>query len=222
MTAPYESTGPAPNGTIGSTLVEHPICTQLVHDKYSCGFPWSQECVDAADTLCRYPGTEKRVFRWIEGSFYGNLFGSHNLNPSKPQIRVNKMFQIESLKGDTWITDGGEYSRAFIGVAYPNMFACASDNWTEREAYIAMRVCAGPDPLTEEYTRDCAAAYVGRCYDVCEKLDASPQGDFDAAFCSGNKQTWATPMTTVLAQPCDAITDPATCATAPGAPIFPM
>ena len=174
----------------------------------------------AGAASCPYPASEDQVFRWREGSFYGDLFAG--LNPAKPQVRVNPNanFQVETFIGND-VFQGTAVSEAFVGVVFKQMYACASSNWKNGPAYIARRVCAGPDPKDPKmYTRNCAATYAGKCQDVCETLDAGPvAGDYDAANCKG-KRYWATPMTTLLADPRDAVTDPSVNATISSLPIL--
>ena len=214
--------GDVPDGVVGSTMIStsgclHDAtqagprlaqgCSECVAavcevDSYCCNNYWDGICVNEAETMCRYPASERRVFRWREGSFYGDLFGRNNINPAVPQVSVNPV---------TFTVEGGGAAQNFVGVLFPHMYACSSQNWTTPVAYFERRVCAGPDPANpSEYTRACAANYVGRCIDQCGTLDAGAPGDYDAAGCRDFKQdVWQTPMTTLLATPSDAINDPA-------------
>jgi hypothetical protein len=156
-----------------------------------------------------YPAPENDVFRWREGAFYGDIFGAGNLAPGKPQITVDP---------STFAVIGGTASTEWVGVAFPNMFACSSGNWKQHAAYVAQRVCAGPGPHTDEYTRDCAATYVGPCQAYC-KNDSQPLGDQDYYDCrDSNDEVYREPLTTMLAAPCDAIQGDA-CKPVPNAPV---
>ena len=162
-----------------------------------------------------YPAAEGSVFQWREGAFYGDIFGRANIAPGKTQVTVNPTtYQVEHVAE----------SEAFVGVVFPNMFACSSDNWAESTAYMQRRVCAGPAPgASGSYTRNCAANYVGPCIGAaggtsrCGSQDSAPYGDGDYADCQGtNGNVYRFPMTPVLASACDMI--PGFCAATPGAP----
>ncbi|HEY5926446.1 MAG TPA: hypothetical protein VIV11_32390, partial [Kofleriaceae bacterium] len=207
------TTGDALNASC--SLCVSTVCEQ---DSACCTKTWDASCVDRAEIACRYPASEQQAFRWREGSFYGDLFGANNLAPGKPEVRVNAdpPYAVQSMDPitGTWISDGGQLSNDFIGVVYPQMYACASDNWRHDIAYMAYRVCAGPDPRTGLYTRNCAAQYVDRCRHQCGTLDAPPRvGDRDAADCSAFGTSWQWPMTTFLTGPCEAVANAAACTT---------
>jgi hypothetical protein len=220
-----------PDGVIGSTMMGGHQCAQggtgcgaciaAVSDIAAyCKTSWDATCEKLTETACRYPATEARVFRWREGSFYGNVFGAANLNPAKPEIFVDpKRFKVGSRIGnDIWL-DGGKRSRDFIGVVYPNMYACAARHWRQPDMYMAYRVCAGPDPTDGQYTRNCAAKYVDRCFDACIKHEPNGPGYYDEADCRDHSgRAWATPMTSLLALPCDAVADSGACAVPPMSP----
>ena len=211
-----------PDGVVGAMpLMDHATCAvaACMDDETCCGGAWGPQC----DASCGYPTSEKNVFRWHEGSFYGDLFAA--IDPAKPQVRVNpETLKIESWNGSKWIADGGALSQDFVGVVYPEMHACASPNWVEDVAYMQYRVCAGPDPKSPGRSKNCAAHYDGRCAQHCLTLNNSgARRDFDAAYCSEypGAREFAQPMTTFLSGPCDAVPLAAWCTTVPGAPIFP-
>ena len=206
MVAAYDSRDAA-DGELASTPAIGATCEQLTCDaEVACCGTWSPACDKIAELACRYPATEAQVFRWREGSFYGDLFGS--IAPGKPEVRVHpETLRVQSWNGATWIDDDGKLSDAFVGVVFPSMFACSSSNWIDGEAYVQHRVCAGPDPKDpKQYTRNCAATYVGACFDQCALLDAPPVArDYDAAGCAGDGRVFDTPITSFLAGPCDAL-----------------
>jgi hypothetical protein len=212
---------------VGSTMITGSLCTEIVTEDpalASCAYDWLPDCQTRAETVCRYPATETRVFRWKEGAFYGDIFGNENRSPKKPQMRVLEhqpnQFRIESR--DTfgvWHADGGELSRNFTGIVYPSMYSCSSRNWVDPIAYMRFRVCAGPG-ASGLYTKNCAARYVGPCVDVCKTEDLAPPGDFDFAGCKNGvaPRVWEQPMTTFIAGPCDLV--PGACGTVLPTPIF--
>ncbi len=157
----------------------------------------------SSDERLDFPASEDQVFRWREGAFYGNLFTG--LNPAKPQVRVNGIGEVENWNADLqqWVP-GTELSQQFDGVVYQQMFACASANWAAPEAYLMHRVCAGEDPKTGLYRRNCAAEAVGTCRDVCAYDDGKPVlGDHDFQDCHAGGRVWSEPLTTILNRPCD-------------------
>jgi hypothetical protein len=215
MTAAYKSDD-EPDGKVGAlAMMSQRACGEAAcfADASCCG-GWGPQC----EALCAYPSPEQVVFRWHEGSFYGDLFAG--LDPAKPQLRVNpETLKIESRdpkKG--WIEDGGKLSRSFVGVVYPEMHACTSKIWKQPEAYMQERICAGPNPTSLQ----CAANWEGQCLDVCATLDGPPiSHDFDAAGCRDPRsgRVFEQPMTTFLAGPCDVA--PASCATTTSTPQLP-
>jgi hypothetical protein len=211
------------SGIVGSTRVDEQLCREIVGEqRIECRSGWDETCENLAAEACRYPATEQRVFRWKEGAFFGDIFAG--LDPLKPQMRVNKKdLKVQSLDPVLgWVTDNGDRSRAFIGVVFPQMYACSSRNWTDPEAYVAARVCAGPNPLTAQYTKNCAAQYIDRCDLICDTEDEGVKGDWDVARCKIStkaKKMWNQPITTFVAQPCDIVTG-AFCTTASATPIM--
>jgi hypothetical protein len=140
--------------------------------------------------------SERQVFSWREGAFYGNLFGSLAQG-------VNVHFDKQYGK-----VIGREF--AVKGSMYTNMWACFSNVWNYPDAYMKDRVCAGSD-------YNCAATPVGACQYhatatptyVCDVNDGDPVvGDGDYQGCKGQNGTgWKNAMTTFLNDPCDVAGD---------------
>jgi hypothetical protein len=159
---------------------------------------WSHRAVDTltAANAGYMHASERQVFSWREGAFYGNVFGS--LHPA-----VNVYFDKNAGKviGRDFNVDGSIYT---------NMWACYSNVWNYPDAYMKDRVCAGS-------ATNCAATPVGACQYhatgtptyVCDYNDGDPViGDTDYQGCKGPNGTyWKNAVTTYLNDPCDVAGD---------------
>jgi hypothetical protein len=248
MQAHYKSNR-FPYGVVGSTRTTDQRCEALRPDVWqympTCLEAWTSDCTEALNKLCHYPAPEHRVFRWLEGSFYGDIFGSKNLNPDKPEVFVKLVAPFKKLKPVAVVhtryhdgphvhevPDGGAGSAQFSGVVFRSMYACSSPNWETGRAYMERRICAGPsndwsNPYEPGvYTRECAARYVGTCRVATDTPEPSKCTSYEGlgkehfATCKDDlDREWQWPITSVLADPTDAIPDPAVNAVITGAPI---
>jgi hypothetical protein len=140
--------------------------------------------------------SERQVFSWREGAFYGNLFGSLHDN-----VDVHFDPQYGKVLGRGFKVEGSIYT---------NMWACYSQVWNYPDAYMKDRVCAGS-------SSNCAATPVGACQYhatgtptyVCDTNDGAPAaGDYDYQGCKGQNGTyWKNAVTTYLNDPCDVAGD---------------
>ncbi|KYF57602.1 hypothetical protein BE08_23265 [Sorangium cellulosum] len=165
------------------------------------------EVLDAAG-LAVYPAEEIDVFKWPEGAFYGNLWGSGALHPG---IANDKNI----------VTSEGFFDAApaVIGSVFRRAFTCTGRFWTRQEAYMADRVCAGG-------VSDCAATWVGACDVANSKRSIAPRcprlyrcasadgavvpgdGDFDDCQGRPDEGPWSRPITVFLNNPTDIVSDP--------------
>lgn len=240
MRAAFDSTQ-VPTGVVASTQTS--LYWALRPDVWatmpSCFASWTTDCEIELQKLSRYAAPESRVFRWLEGSFYGDIFGSSNLHEAKPEVivrivppplkkgRPTVVISTRFHDGGPDVDDGGAGSSKFVGVVFPSMYACASPNWAHDEAYMARRVCAGPADGSPDgnYVRDCAAKYVGVCR-VLEHSELSKcvswegLGKEHLATCYDDVGgEWPWPITSALAGPTAAIPDPFASQGIIGAPI---
>ena len=147
--------------------------------------------VSAKSNSGHYPASEKEVFAWREGAFFGDIFDTAN------------------LRANIYVRYGKVYGRdvQVKGAIYGNMWACWSNVWTYGEAYMKDRVCAGS-------TVNCAATPVGACRDYWDTSyptyrcrsndDPLVSGDEDYQGCYGkNGSYWKDALTVELNDPCD-------------------
>lgn len=159
---------------------------------------WSHRKVETATAANAgyMHASERQVFSWREGAFYGNLFGALH-----GQVDVHYDPQIGKVVGRQYVVEGAVYT---------NMWACYSNVWTYPDAYMKDRVCAGS-------ATNCAATPVGACQYhatgsptyVCDYNDGDPVlGDSDYQGCKGKNGTyWKNAITTYLNDPCDVAGD---------------
>lgn len=166
-----------------------------------------------------YPAPEQKVFPWQEGAFYGNFFGGSSLHPWL-------------LSGMNKVDVDGNFTPApsVLGAVFRQAFACTGIYWTNQEAYMKDRVCAGTDT-------DCAATPVGACHTSVDNTPSCPPthrcavldgamvpGDGDYDGCAGGARGWINPISVYLNDPSDVISDPDHHATlgSPAAPPAPL
>lgn len=168
----------------------------------------------------KYPAPEADVFTWQEGAFYGSLWGPGSLHPS-------------ILPGMNNVDVAGNFVAAppVVGSVFPKAFACTGRFWTDQEAYMKDRICAGGD-------EDCAATSVGACDTANDNTPSCPPrhlcsiidgpmvpGDGDFHGCAGTGgASWANPVSVYLNGPSDIVVDTDHSATrgTPSAPLPPL
>ncbi|WNG41138.1 hypothetical protein F0U61_51130 [Archangium violaceum] len=152
-----------------------------------------------------YGLSEKAVFSYREGAFYGTLFDASAL--------AAKVFVNEE-----GVVVGKE--QRIKGSVYTKMFSCHAPEWSQGMAYATSRVCAQPGTGL-----DCAATVTGACFtpwdqnfpaSVCEVEDGplvSGDGDFERCM-DPAKGMWKEPITVYLHAPCDVVSakNPELCA----------
>ncbi|WP_395811837.1 hypothetical protein [Archangium minus] len=152
-----------------------------------------------------YGLSEKAVFSYREGAFYGTLFDASAL--------ATKVYVDEEGK-----VVGKE--QRIKGSVYRKMFSCYAPEWSQGMAYATSRVCAQPGTGL-----DCAATVTGACFtpwdqnfpaSVCEVEDGplvSGDGDFERCM-DPAKGMWKEPITVYLHAPCDVVSakNPELCA----------
>lgn len=106
-------------------------------------------------------------------------------------------------------------------VAYGNAFACWSPEWTQGDAYLHQRLCAGPIGAER-----CVATPVGACTEsdvhpqapglLCQNVHEPEVGFFDFDDCAGTaaaaKAPWPFPITVFLRDRCAIVENPRLCA----------
>jgi len=125
-----------------------------------------------------YPASEKDVFTYREGAFYGQLFRSQCAAPPK------------------------------LPPSTTDLSACYSDVWSRAEAYMANRWCAGVNcfgstpgscrPITEADT----VVAPGVCEDELRTVGAYEKCHAPDLV---SRPTWQSPITVYLNHPCDLI-----------------
>jgi hypothetical protein len=205
-----------PRPQVGFTCPAEGFYAVMAANFASAGGPADVEVAAEPPLL---PSSERQVFIWREGAFYGNIFGAGALNPLKPQVRVNPVSgQVEEqlIPGSNLWVPGKTASSLFAGVVYQKMWACSSDNWSLPAAHYERRACAGVGGI------NCAAKYAGPCSLVCGSDDRPPlSGDFDYGDCADlTLQHWPTSTTTFLNHRCDLLGD-VLCSTVSALPISP-
>lgn len=184
------------------------------------GGPGVAEPAAQASGPAKYPAPEADVFTWQEGAFYGSLWGPGSLHPGI----VAGMNNVDSL---------GNFQPAppVLGSVFQKAFACTGRFWTDQEAYMRDRICAGSD-------QDCAATSVGACDTSNDNTPSCPprhlcsitdgpmvSGDGDFHGCTGTGgMAWANPISVYLNGPGDVIMDDAHYETrgTPSAPLPPL
>ncbi|WP_437676968.1 hypothetical protein [Sorangium sp. So ce131] len=142
--------------------------------------------LDAPSRLAgaRYPATEREVFTFREGAFYGNLFAIRNATSAPHGLEV-----------------------------VPNLqYACYSDIWSSPMAHFADRLCAGGDTgcfaNTPGACRLNPPGESGR-----DKLCLGENDDRSYSACAGPEggAAWKHVVTVLLNHPCDLADDLVTC-----------
>lgn len=147
-----------------------------------------------------YPADEMWAFTIREAAFYGNLFDWTALHAA---------FDVQVINPNLILGKGVQVNGPIFG----NTFACFSDQWEYGFAMASHRICGGPSA-----DENCAATVVGSCgwreappwpYQLCAVDDGFERlGDGDYQEClDPHGRTWQNPVTTFLAEKCDAVPD---------------
>lgn len=142
-----------------------------------------------------YGRSEKDVFSYREGAFYGTIFDGEL--GTKVYVNVTKEGRVVGKE------------QHIQGTMYPKMFSCHAPEWNQGMAYATNRVCAQPGT-----GMDCAATVTGACItpwdrnfpaSMCKVEDGplvSGDGDFEQCL-DPSQNEWNEPVTVYLHAPCD-------------------
>ncbi|HEY8146105.1 MAG TPA: hypothetical protein VIG06_25665, partial [Kofleriaceae bacterium] len=149
-----------------------------------------------------FPATERELFPYREGAFYGNLF-----NGAARTHDITFTINAAGVATSDFLISGPMTSIDVFGDA----FACHDPEWTVGAAYLNDRLCAIAWDTDGEQTKLCVAKPLGRCLfsnappAKCANGDAGVViGDRDFGLCrdlSDTVRPWA--FTVMLHQPCD-------------------
>lgn len=150
-----------------------------------------------------YPATERQVFSYPEGGFFGNIF-----QPTQLGAGIATRVLLTGAVADSLVLNPGTDPP----VMFKDMHACYADEWTDGVAELTGRMCLAS-------TGTCGIRIAGPCSSRCAILDG-PEivGDGDYHGCRDfTGRSWSKPVTTFLNYPCDLGTPasfghPATCA----------
>ena len=150
--------------------------------------------------------TDKEVFKYVEGAFYGDIFDSTKLE----------------WAWHRWIDHNGvphtnyQPQANIQGVTYPPLYhgghACYSARLTQGEANLRERMCTAEGCLMN-VAGACRGQAPGRTGNInrCEGVNAMGVGEYDNCHDASYGPRHALPLTTYLYDGCDAATDSSLC-----------
>ncbi len=159
------------------------------------------DAVADADGADGFPGRELDVFANVEMAVYGNPFLSSQINPHILDVFVDL---------DTGgVVNEDQNLPIQDGPIFMNMWSCWARQWSAQQAYLAHRLCGVPGQS------NCIANMLDACFRTSpldsqcdlERGTIHPEaGDFERCR-DGFGNTWLSPITTYLNQPCDALAE---------------
>jgi hypothetical protein len=164
-----------------------------------------------------YPATEREVFGFLEGAFYGNLFEPGELAwqcqmSGDTRVCQSRAGKVEACGAQRAPTTTAGCVESDLRLPYSNVYACfsyaqqqdaASDE--QGAAYVNDRICDQPNPDVP-----CFPHKPKRCYYSDSSINATrgARCQWDSAAgvfrdCQGADGTAYPPITTYLNEPCD-------------------